>query len=55
MTLYDFIFKTANFKLFSIINIYVSVNMHFEQEHTQKNEEFTRKSVKNFKCASYNK
>ena len=33
--------------LFSVINIsYVSLNMHVEQEHTQKNEEFTWKSVK---------
>ena len=46
MTLYDFIFKTANlyskFMLFSVINIsYVSLNMHFELAHTQKIEEFT--------------
>ena len=39
---YDFIFRTANFMLFSVINTsYVSLNMYYEQEHTQKNEEFT--------------
>ena len=31
---YDFIFRTANFMLFTVINIsYISLNMHFEQEH----------------------
>ena len=41
---------------FSVINIsYLSLNMYFEQEHTQKNEEFTWKSAKKFECASYNK
>ena len=38
----DFIFETANLCFFlQLIFLYVSLNMHFEQEHTQKNEEFT--------------
>ena len=38
---HDFIFRTANFMMFSVINIsHVSLNMYFVQEHTQKNEKF---------------
>ena len=42
--------------LFSVINtLYVSLNMHFEQELTQKKEKFIWKSVKKIQMSSYNK